>query len=56
MISAPSWTLTDCLVVAERLSVRVRGDELDAAETRRDHGVECVTAATTDADDLDRGR
>ena len=44
------------LVVTERLSVRIRGDELDATQTRLDHGVECVTAPPTDADDLDRGR
>ena len=37
----------------ERLRVRVDGDELDAAEARLDHAVDCVGPAATDADHLD---
>ena len=55
MISAPSWTLSRRQVVRERLRVRVRGDELDARQTRLDHGVQRVAAAAADTDDLDRG-
>ncbi len=40
-------------VRVERLHVGVGGDELDALEAARDHRVERVAAAATDADHLD---
>jgi hypothetical protein len=43
------------VIVAERLGVRVGGDELDALEARDDHVVQRVAAASPDADDLDDG-
>ncbi len=41
------------LVVLERLDVGVGDDELDAAESDRDHPVDGVAAAAADADHLD---
>src|SRR4029079_16585028 len=38
------------------LRVRVHRNELDAAQTRLDHPVHRVAAATADADDLDDGQ
>ena len=37
------------------LSIRVDGNELDAAKPQLDHAVDGVNAAATDADDLNHG-
>ena len=42
-------------VVGQRLRVGVGDDELDPAQTGRDHGVDRVAAAAAHADDLDAG-
>jgi hypothetical protein len=44
-----------CIVVGERLCVRVCGNEFDSAESRRDHCIERVSATTADSDHFDRG-
>jgi hypothetical protein len=40
---------------AQRLRIRVGGDEVDSGKARRDHGVDRVTASATDTHHLDPG-
>ena len=41
------------VIILQRLDVRIDGDEIDVAQTHRNHVVDRIAAASTSADNLD---